>query len=132
MTDRTKRLAAFDNQQYLNLETFRKNGIGIRTPVWFAADPGATITNLYVYTTADAGKTKRIRANGAVRIAPCNSRGTLTGAWIDANATIVSGDAFNHGMQLLNRKYWLMKRILDVSARLFRRRERVVFSIRPI
>ncbi len=30
----------FDHQQYLNLETFRKNGAGVKTPVWFVEDGG--------------------------------------------------------------------------------------------
>jgi hypothetical protein len=25
-------------QQYLNIETFRKNGQGVKTPVWFVED----------------------------------------------------------------------------------------------
>lgn len=39
-------LQQFENQQFLNLETFRKNGIGVKTPVWFVQD-GET---LYVRT----------------------------------------------------------------------------------
>src|SRR6266853_1422683 len=31
----------FAGQKYLNLETFKKNGDGVKTPVWFAADPSA-------------------------------------------------------------------------------------------
>ena len=123
----TRTLAAFNNQKYLSLETFRRNGAGVRTPVWFAADPAAT--TLYVYTLAEAGKTKRIRANGAVRIAPCDARGKVTGDWVEAHATIVDGREFEVGMRLLDRKYSVMKRVLDVSARLFRPRTRVVFAI---
>jgi len=33
--------AAFAGHKYLNLETFRKSGDGVKTPVWFAADPSA-------------------------------------------------------------------------------------------
>ena len=29
-------IAQFAGAKYLNLETFRKTGIGVRTPVWFA------------------------------------------------------------------------------------------------
>lgn len=29
-------VAQFANAKYLNLETFRKRGTGVRTPVWFA------------------------------------------------------------------------------------------------
>ena len=45
-----QRLKAFENQQYLNLETYRKNGTAIGTPVWFAEQDGV----LYVYSVADA------------------------------------------------------------------------------
>ena len=31
-------LDAFARQQYLNLETFRKSGVPVRTPVWFTQD----------------------------------------------------------------------------------------------
>src|SRR5260370_1075796 len=30
--------AAFAGHKYLNLETFKKSGEGVKTPVWFAAD----------------------------------------------------------------------------------------------
>ena len=123
----TPTLAAFDKQKYLSLETFRRNGVGVQTPVWFAADPAAT--TLYVYTLIDSGKTKRIRANRAVRIAPCDARGKVTGDWIEARAKIVDGREFEVGMRLLDRKYSVMKRVLDVSAKLFRPRTRVVFAI---
>ena len=34
----------FIKQKYLNIETFRKSGIGVKTPVWFAqAGPGKAI-----------------------------------------------------------------------------------------
>jgi len=28
----------FDNHQYLNIETFRKSGVGVQTPVWFVRE----------------------------------------------------------------------------------------------
>lgn len=68
---------AFDNQQYLNLETFRKNGQGVRTPVWFVRE-GDT---LYVWTQANSGKAKRARNISRVNIAPCKVDGTLLGDW---------------------------------------------------
>ena len=41
-----------NRQQYLNIETFRKSGVGVKTPVWFVQD-GDTI---FVRTGADSGK----------------------------------------------------------------------------
>ena len=39
----TNYFAALDKHNYLNMETFRKDGTGVRTPVWFAADPEVDI-----------------------------------------------------------------------------------------
>ncbi len=80
MTDLAERLK---RHRYINLETFRKNGQGGRTPVWFVID-GDT---LWVWTQANSGKVKRIRRNGGVRIAPCTASGELLGDWMNAHAT---------------------------------------------
>ena len=129
-------LSAFDGEKYLNLETFRGSGKGVRTPVWFAVAPAdaspATAQRLYVYTTGDSGKAKRIRRSGVVKIAVCDARGNVSGQWIDAHADIVSGEEFAYGMQLINHKYRPWKQILDLTARLFRRHERVMLAIRPV
>ena len=129
-------LAAFNGKKYLNLETYRKSGKGVRTPVWFAVTPADApadnIPKIYVYTTADSGKAKRIRQSSVVKIAPCDARGTVSGQWIDAHAKIVSGEEFVRGMRLINRKYCPWKQILDLSALLFRRHERIMLAIRPV
>lgn len=123
---------AFTGQKYLNLETFRKSGEGVRTPVWFAADPpdGGTARALYVYSTGDSGKVKRIRNNPQVRVAPCDMRGNLRGEWLDARAEILSGEEAEKGMRLLNRKYMPWKQILGFFA-MFRPQPRAVMAIRP-
>jgi PPOX class probable F420-dependent enzyme len=129
-------LAAFDGEKYLNLETYRRSGKGVRTPVWFAVAPAnapaADAQRLYVYTTADSGKAKRIRQSGVVKIAPCDVRGNVSGQWIDAHADIVSGEEFAHGMRLINHKYRPWKQILDLSRLLFHRHERVMLAIRSV
>jgi PPOX class probable F420-dependent enzyme len=126
--------AAFARHKYLNLETFKKSGEGVKTPVWFAADPSASLDSstakLFVYTVGVSGKVKRIRNNGRVRIAPCNVRGRVLGEWVDARAEIVTGEEAARGMQLLNNKYVPWKQLLDFFAS-FRPRERTVFVIRP-
>ena len=124
--------AAFAGHKYLNLETFRKNGAGVRTPVWFAkALPEVRgAAPLYVYTIGNTGKLKRIRNNARVRIVPCDMRGRLLGEWMEARAEILDGGEAEKGMKLLNRKYVPWKQLLDFFA-LFRRRNRIVFAIWP-
>lgn len=125
---------AFAGQRYLNLETFKKSGEGVRTPVWFAEDPLASLDSneakLYVYTIGVSGKVKRIRNNPRVKIAPCDMRGKTLGAWTAARAEMVTGEEARHGMELLNKKYVPWRQLLDFFA-MFRKRERTVFAIRP-
>jgi len=126
--------AAFAGHKYLCLETFKKSGEGVKTPVWFAADPAASLDSsdakLYIYTIGASGKVKRMRNNPRVKIAPCDMRGNVLGEWVGAQAEIVSGTEAEHGMRLLNKKYFPWKQILAFFA-LFSRRERMVFVIRP-
>ena len=125
------RFASLQGRKYLNIETFRKNGQGVRTPVWFAGEPedGAP-AQVYVYSTADSGKAKRIRSNGRMRVAPCDVSGKLLGEWVEGRAEIVTGTEAEHGMKLLNKKYMPWKQLLDFFS-LFSRNKRVVFLIRP-
>jgi uncharacterized protein len=136
MTNTAVGLAALEGKRYLSLETYRKSGKGVRTPVWFAVEPtNAPASNpwkLYVYTTSDSGKAKRIRHRGVIKIAPCDARGNVSGQWIDAHAEFVSGEEFGPGMGLINRKYCPWKQILDLSALLFRRHVRIMLAIRPV
>jgi PPOX class probable F420-dependent enzyme len=126
--------AAFAGQKYLNLESFKKSGDSVKTPVWFAAEPSARLDSndakLYVYTIGAAGKLKRIRNNSRVNIAPCDMRGGVKGKWVPARAEILTGAEAEHGMKLLNEKYVPWKQWLDFFAK-FRKRERTVFVIRP-
>jgi uncharacterized protein len=124
----------FAGQKYLNLETFKKNGTGVKTPVWFAEDPSVSLDSndakLYVYTIGVSGKVKRIRNNPRVRIAPCDMRGRVLGEWVEARAEIVTGEEDARGTQLLKKKYFPWKQLLDFFAK-FRNRDHTVFVLRP-
>ena len=124
----------FRNQKFLSLETFKKSGEGVKTPVWFAADPAADLSadgaRLYIYTIGNAGKVKRIRNNGSVKIAPCTIKGEPLGDWTDAKAEIITGETASRAMSLLNRKYFPLKQILGFFA-MFSGRPRIVMAIRP-
>lgn len=71
----------FENQSYLNIETFRKSGAGVKTPVWFVEE-GDTF---YIWTEASSGKAKRIRQDEKVRIVPSTVSGKPRGEWVDAH-----------------------------------------------
>jgi uncharacterized protein len=118
------KLAQFADQNYINLQTFRKNGTPVATPVWFARGDG----ELYVYTLADSGKMKRIRNERRVRIAVCDARGKLKGEWVDAEARLLDPAESAKGNRLLTEKYFL-KRLMDIFSK-FRKQQRAVFAIR--
>jgi PPOX class probable F420-dependent enzyme len=135
LSDASDALSALRDAKYLSLESYRQNGAGVLTPVWFANArdfPSSNIRKLYVYTTANSGKAKRIRRRGSVRIAACDMRGTVTGPWTDALAEVVMGEEFDLGMRLLDQKYFPWKQLLNLSAMLFRRQERIVLAISPV
>lgn len=73
------------NPTYIALETFRKSGVGVPTPVWAVAEKG----KLYVWTIWDSGKVKRIRNNPQVRIAVSDARGTPQSEWVAAQARVL-------------------------------------------
>jgi len=116
------KLRQFEDQKYLNIESFRKDGRSVITPVWFAQSGG----RFYVYSEAGAGKVKRIRNNPKVRVAPCDFRGKVTGEWVDASAKLETGDAEEQAERLLTQKYGWMKRIGDFFARLRKHRHAII------
>lgn len=119
--------AALAGARYLNLESFRRDGTAVRTPLWFA--PSADGAVFYVYSVADSFKIKRLRRNPRCRIAACTMRGAVTGPWLEAHATILDGAAVAAGMALLDRRYWPWKQMLGLLARL-RPAARAVVAIR--
>ena len=103
-------LEPFSKKKYMNLETFRRNGERMRTPVWFVQDGEI----FYVQTMADSGKVKRICNNCRVNIAPCKMDGKVMGAWIPAQARLVTDPAVSAlADQMLNKKYGLMKKLFS-------------------
>ena len=87
--------------KYLSLTSFRRDGSGVATPMWFVADDG----QLVVETDADSYKVRRIRRDPHVRIAVCDARGRVRGDAVDAEATILPDSERERVERLLARKY---------------------------
>src|SRR5262245_59184471 len=101
--------------RYLSLATFRRNGAEVRTPIWFAVVDDA----LYAFTAGGSGKVKRLRHSPRARIAPCDARGRVLGAWEDAVAHIVRDHESTVGAHAaLRAKYGWQMRLLDLFSRL--------------
>jgi PPOX class probable F420-dependent enzyme len=71
--------------KYLSITSYRRDGTGVATPVWFVRD-GARIL---VETDAKSYKAKRIRREPLVSIATCTARGKLRSAKVAARAEIL-------------------------------------------
>jgi PPOX class probable F420-dependent enzyme len=82
-------ISEFDKHRYMSLATFRKSGVDVKTPVWFAAHRD----KLYCFSAADVGKVKRLRNSSRARVAPCDVRGHVLGEWRDTNARITNDAA---------------------------------------
>ena len=97
--------AEIHGQKYLSLATFRKSGVPVYTPIWFAEENG----RLYFMTGSKLGKYKRIRNNPKVTIAPCTIRGKITGPESPATARILGPEEYQRVRRLINAKYWLAR-----------------------
>lgn len=119
---------ALAKARYLNLESLKRDGTAVRTPLWFAPDADGTF---YIYSQAEAYKVKRLRRTPACRVAACDMRGNVSGPWLAARAEILSGTAAARGMALLDRRYWPWKQMLGLLARLRPGAARAVIALRP-
>ena len=93
------------SQKYICLTTFRKSGVGVATPVWFAERDD----KLYVKTRIESGKSKRIRNNPDVRLAPSTIRGKIIGPEFSGKARILSPERSGPAKEAINRKYFLAR-----------------------
>jgi len=104
------RLEQFQNKDYIRLETFKRNGQAVPTPVWFVVDEDM----LFVRSYANSGKVKRMRNNSQVRVTPSDAMGRPHGVTIDGTALRADADREIKVSQLLYRKYGLMKMSFDL------------------
>jgi PPOX class probable F420-dependent enzyme len=108
-------LSQFENQAYMNLETYRKNGEGVKTPVWFVQDSNT----FYVRTGGDSWKVKRLRNNPQAGIVPSTSTGNPLGEWVTMTAELVEDETVAQEVnQMFNRKYGFQKRFFDLIGRI--------------
>jgi PPOX class probable F420-dependent enzyme len=105
----------FADEKYVNLETFRKDGTGVKTPVWAAPLGG----RLVIFTDGRSYKVKRLRHNASVRVAACDARGMVRGTWIDGTARILEDPAdIQRAHAALRRKYGFIAAVVDFFSRI--------------
>ena len=95
--------------QYLALGTWRKNGKVVDTTVWFAQEGD----QLLVFSSADAGKVKRLRNFTDATIARCTATGKVTGEVFEADAYLLEGADEKLALKALHRKYGFKMKVAD-------------------
>ena len=115
-------LIQFLNHRYINLESYKKNGKAVRTPVWFVEDKGV----IYVRTDLNSGKMKRMHNNNHILIVPSDFRGKPKGSWIKAEINIASTNEKERANKLLDQKYGLQAKILKLIYKIKRIKPTIV------
>ena len=117
-------LEQFIEQKYINLETYKKDGTPIRTPVWFVIDNDL----IYIITRDSTGKVKRLKNNQDVRIVSCSFKGKPKNGWVKAKAEKITGEEADKAIKLRKKKYGMSGRLVS----LFRKGNLTVYSIKLI
>lgn len=87
--------------KYLSITSYRRDGTGVATPVWFVTED----EQLLVMTAVGSGKVKRIRRNPFVTVAACSARGRLRERPIQARAELLPSAEMERVKRLMGRKY---------------------------
>lgn len=122
-------LQSLESERYISLETFRKNGTGVRTPVWFARMQRDGKDTLVVMTNGTSYKVKRLRRNPAVKVAACNMSGKqILGPFHDGQGEVLEDPgSVREAARLLRKKYSWQWRIMEVGAWFGRRQRQWVY-----
>jgi len=117
-------MVSFESEKYIVLETLKKNGKSVKTPVWFVEQDDL----VWVVTRKFTGKVKRIKNNNQVKLAPSNFSGKPKGNWLSGIAQIVEGDMAHKIIQQRNKKYGLIAKLIGFFSA--KKGDYVVISIR--
>ena len=121
--------SGFTGEKVISLETYRKNGEAVRTPVWFLEESGM----LYVHTDDSTGKVKRIRRNPKVRVAPSHFRGKPKSEYMDAQAELeTSAEFVEKYYSKIYKKYGLVATLTKFVQRFSRSKANdIIIVLRP-
>jgi hypothetical protein len=103
-------LDQFLDQKYINLETYKKDGTSIRTPVWFVIDNNL----IYVITRDSTGKVKRLKNNHDVQIVSCSFKGEPKNEWMKGKAEKITGKEADIVIKLRKKKYGMSARLIGL------------------
>jgi uncharacterized protein len=115
---RSASLEALFPGRYLSVTSFKRDGSGVATPVWFVSDG----SRLFAFTGLHSAKIRRIRRNPRVLIASCRVDGKLRREPVPACAEVLSDPAeLDRVQKLLLARYKMSYRVVMLFYRLGRR-----------
>ena len=119
-------LEQFSDEKYINLETYKRDGTPIRTPVWFVIHKDL----IYVITRDSTGKVKRLKNNHGVRIVSCSFKGEPKNEWVKGKTEMITGEEADRIIKLRKKKYGMFVRLSGIFTS--KKGNLVVYSIELI
>jgi PPOX class probable F420-dependent enzyme len=121
------------NQNYIVLTTFKKNGQGVTSPIWFVFD-----RDKFFFTTNEKfWKVRRIRKNPNVEIAPAKARigapkdYKIIGKTIKGVARLLEGEEAKAANRLLRKKYGFKYTLFNTLQRTYLRSKLLFYEVIP-
>jgi uncharacterized protein len=104
--------------RYLSVTSFRRDGTGVATPLWFVTDG----SRLFALTDLHSAKVRRVRRDPHVLIASCRAAGKLRNQPVGAHADVLTATSDLERVQkLLTERYKVSYRLVMAVYRLGRR-----------
>jgi hypothetical protein len=107
------------------LTTYKRDGTPVPTPVSIAFDGDRAFFRSY----DQAWKTKRLRHNARVEIAPATLRGKPTGPAVEARATLLTGTQAQLAARALARRHRLLQAVLVPLAHRIKRYQTLHYEL---
>lgn len=112
-------LSSLKDTKTVLLTTYKRDGTAVDTPVSIAFDGDRAFFRSY----DKAWKTKRLRDNPSVKVAPATLKGAATGPAIDARAILLDGAEAKLAARALARRHRVLQAVVvPVTHRLARYR----------
>ena len=109
------------------LTTYKRDGTAVGTPVSIAFDGDRAFFRSY----DKAWKTKRLRRDPRVRVAPSTVRGKPTGPPIQARATLLDGEQARVAARALARRHRVLQAVLVPAMHRVMRYQTMHYELEP-
>ena len=119
--------ASVKNAKTVLLTTYKRDGTPVGTPVSIAFDGDRAFFRSY----DKAWKTRRLRHNPRVRVAPSTVRGKPTGPAIEARATLLDGEQARVAARALARRHRVLQAVLVPTAHRLMRYQTMHYELLP-